>query len=392
MDDPVSNEKKGHQRDKMETLKIKAQTSNGFNDVNVVGAPSNVKVPPPVTFHPDKHCGVWLIVEKRRCLRSLTCKLHSILLKRKVEGRSRPYDELMRLRKVKIEMEAASGANSQISSSSSASSSSSRSSITETVIEPPETASPTLANGSSRPEFALLKIKPRKMFYTSTHSNPLALCSFNVKRIGGFVFCTRSKSLTDKLVKISPYSPIGQGSKTKKLNLIELRMIKSIWPSVINDSLLFNVKRVRSIAPESRVPDLNDDNNNLSEEVVNCGEDEEVIEEVVFTIDAEPLDLENPSWVGSCAEQLSGLEGHDSLENAFIVIDDLTEGIDRDNHFPLEGTSSTWEVDSKEEEVVNVEDVVSVDHIENFSDPPDEHILRSLKVTKPKKRKRKRWF
>jgi len=112
----------------------------------------------------------------------------------------RPYDELMRLRKVKIEMEAASGANSQISSSSSASSSSSRSSITETVIEPPETASPTLANGSSRPEFALLKIKPRKMFYTSTHSNPLALCSFNVKRIGGFVFCTRSKSLTDKLV------------------------------------------------------------------------------------------------------------------------------------------------------------------------------------------------
>ena len=68
-----------------------AQTSNGLSDrdVNVVGDLSNVKVPPAVTFHPDKHCGVWLIVEKRRCLRSLTCKLHSILLKRKVEGRSR---------------------------------------------------------------------------------------------------------------------------------------------------------------------------------------------------------------------------------------------------------------------------------------------------------------
>jgi hypothetical protein len=163
-------------------------------------------------------------------------------------------------------------------------------------------------------------------------------------------------------------------------------MIKSIWPSVINDSLLFNVKRVRSIAPESRVPDLNDDNNNLSEEVANCGEEEEVIEEVVFTIDAGPLDLDSPNWVGSsCAEQ----EGQDSLENAYIVIDDLTE----DNLlFSQEGTPTTWEVDSKEEEVVNVEDVVSVDHIENFSNPPDEQILSSLKVTKPKKRKRKRWF
>jgi hypothetical protein len=103
----------------------------------------------------------------------------------------------MRLRKAKIEMEAASGSSSLISSSAS---SSSRSSVTETVIEPPEIASPTLANGSSRPEFAVLKIKPRKMFYTTTHSNPLALCSFNVKRIGGFVFCSRSKGLTDKLV------------------------------------------------------------------------------------------------------------------------------------------------------------------------------------------------
>ncbi|KDN44112.1 SCA7-domain-containing protein [Tilletiaria anomala UBC 951] len=41
----------------------------------------------------DRQCGV--ISEKGPCLRSLTCKSHSMGAKRSVEGRSRPYDELL---------------------------------------------------------------------------------------------------------------------------------------------------------------------------------------------------------------------------------------------------------------------------------------------------------
>ena len=46
-------------------------------------------------YHPDKHCGVWDVKAKRHCTRALTCKSHSILLKRKIAGRSQYFDELV---------------------------------------------------------------------------------------------------------------------------------------------------------------------------------------------------------------------------------------------------------------------------------------------------------
>ena len=76
-------------------------------------------MPLPIDHHydPDRHCGVWLVDEKRNCLRSLTCKVcrilhmhyesatatifsfkyHSLSLRRQVKDRSKPFDELLML-------------------------------------------------------------------------------------------------------------------------------------------------------------------------------------------------------------------------------------------------------------------------------------------------------
>ena len=45
-------------------------------------------------FDPDRHCGV-LVDENQRCMRSLTCKTHSMSLRRAVEGRSKDFDRLL---------------------------------------------------------------------------------------------------------------------------------------------------------------------------------------------------------------------------------------------------------------------------------------------------------
>jgi hypothetical protein len=46
-------------------------------------------------FHPDQHCGVCLPEEAHPCTRSLTCKTHSIALRRAVAGRSHSFDTLL---------------------------------------------------------------------------------------------------------------------------------------------------------------------------------------------------------------------------------------------------------------------------------------------------------
>ncbi len=46
-------------------------------------------------YDPNKHCGVWDEEGKRHCTRSLTCKSHSVYLKRKVFNRSGPFDQLL---------------------------------------------------------------------------------------------------------------------------------------------------------------------------------------------------------------------------------------------------------------------------------------------------------
>ena len=54
-------------------------------------------------YDPNKHCGVWDADAKRNCTRSLTCKSHSVYLKRKVINRSGPFDELLAAHKAEKE-------------------------------------------------------------------------------------------------------------------------------------------------------------------------------------------------------------------------------------------------------------------------------------------------
>lgn len=45
-------------------------------------------------YDPEKHCGV-RIGGMKPCTRSLTCKTHAVSLRRSVEGRSKPFDQLL---------------------------------------------------------------------------------------------------------------------------------------------------------------------------------------------------------------------------------------------------------------------------------------------------------
>jgi hypothetical protein len=46
------------------------------------------------SFNPNEHCGV-TNAEGHQCKRSLTCKTHSMALRRAVPGRSQPFDNLL---------------------------------------------------------------------------------------------------------------------------------------------------------------------------------------------------------------------------------------------------------------------------------------------------------
>ena len=46
-------------------------------------------------FDAEKHCGVWMSDVQKPCTRSLTCKAHSLTLRRAVQGRSRTFDDLL---------------------------------------------------------------------------------------------------------------------------------------------------------------------------------------------------------------------------------------------------------------------------------------------------------
>lgn len=49
----------------------------------------------PTQYDPDRHCGVWCEYFNKFCVRSLTCKVHSVALRRAVVGRSKPFDQLL---------------------------------------------------------------------------------------------------------------------------------------------------------------------------------------------------------------------------------------------------------------------------------------------------------
>ncbi|XP_048581749.1 ataxin-7-like protein 1 isoform X1 [Nematostella vectensis] len=56
-------------------------------------------------FDADKHCGVWVADQQKKCTRSLTCKTHALSLRRAVLGRRKPFDELLAEHKARVNSE-----------------------------------------------------------------------------------------------------------------------------------------------------------------------------------------------------------------------------------------------------------------------------------------------
>lgn len=74
-------------------------------------------------FLPDIHCGVPINDNRGKCLRSLTCKTHSLPLRRLVKGRSKSFDKLLeeqRLIKHNIQMSSTNKQQSNITTSGTA--------------------------------------------------------------------------------------------------------------------------------------------------------------------------------------------------------------------------------------------------------------------------------
>lgn len=99
-------------RSPLESLTSSVQTSNSGSGTVISSSP--VKSPGTATsqprrkrlktdrsllkdreYDPDRHCGVWNEETGKPCTRSLTCKAHTVSLRRTVIGRSKTFDKLL---------------------------------------------------------------------------------------------------------------------------------------------------------------------------------------------------------------------------------------------------------------------------------------------------------
>ncbi|OAD55444.1 Ataxin-7 [Eufriesea mexicana] len=99
-------------RSPLESLPSSVQTSNSASGSVLTSSP--VKSPGTATgqprrkrlktdrsllkdreYDPDRHCGVWIEETGKPCTRSLTCKAHTVSLRRTVIGRSKTFDKLL---------------------------------------------------------------------------------------------------------------------------------------------------------------------------------------------------------------------------------------------------------------------------------------------------------
>ena len=183
-------------------------------------------------YHPDKHCGVWDNDSKRHCTRALTCKSHSVLLKRKIPGRSKSFDELVKMQKAQKEAQMAAAAAQQqqptpqlqpqrrpASMTTSAVAESVLVSITEpNPIDPrftipngrakyvsPNTKLTAVSTNGLGTKKALLSLASadENLHYTTDHPKPLAVCTFGGRRVGGLLVTDRSQFLTRKVVRVA---------------------------------------------------------------------------------------------------------------------------------------------------------------------------------------------
>jgi len=165
-------------------------------------------------YDPNKHCGVWDADAKRNCTRSLTCKSHSVYLKRKVLSRSGGFDELLANHKAEKEAAAIKLANSNHDDSNSSSILERRLKLTSGATNVSSlgtlTMSPARVVGQLQVmQTGAVKVQPKEVYcedtlhYTTDHPKPLAVCTFGGKRIGGLFITDRSRLLTRKVMRVA---------------------------------------------------------------------------------------------------------------------------------------------------------------------------------------------
>lgn len=205
---------------KMSPLKVTSSLSVSAS-ASASAASNRIDRKPMREYHPDKHCGVWDADTKRHCTRALTCKSHSVLLKRKIDGRSRPFDELVAAHK-KAQAEAAAKAIPAAASSSSV--------VTTTPIHIRSFATPTVSVTAPVASAVVRTLTPHppspalvhhqtstgptkemiissleeSLHYTTDHPRPLAICGFRGgRRVGGLIVTGRNHVFTRKLVRVA---------------------------------------------------------------------------------------------------------------------------------------------------------------------------------------------
>lgn len=209
-------------------------------------------------YNPDKHCGVWDNESKRHCTRALTCKSHSVLLKRNIQGRSKSFDDLVQEHKAQKEAQQAAAAALAGAAAAAASTGpaplrttsrpppgvlANAESVLSSITEPnpidPRFSIPANTNGiriksgssssspyvpplasgakmtavstnlnGSKKSLLCLSSPPSKesdenVIYTTDHPKPLAVCTFGGRRVGGLLVTDRSQFLTRKVVRVA---------------------------------------------------------------------------------------------------------------------------------------------------------------------------------------------
>ena len=198
-------------------------------------------------YHPDKHCGVWDSEGGRNCTRALTCKSHSVLLKRKVEGRCRSFDELLVAHKKAQAALAAAAAVPTASPITTINLTPTVVTLPNTPVAPSSIMHTVQLNGGARSGiitlskppphimFPLTPVQPQtyqqtyhvapkeieeSLYYTTDHPKPLAVCNFGGRRIGGLMFSDRSKLLTRKLVLLHTLFRISKNCLTSGVTFV----------------------------------------------------------------------------------------------------------------------------------------------------------------------------
>lgn len=125
-------------------------------------------------YDPDRHCGCWLDESwGKHCTRSLTCKSHALSLRRKVEGRSKPFDvllqehreakEALQLNKLKAKSKPTAASSGKAKRQSI-----DKSSLAESEVDKVDTA----------------RTQTDYLGYSSFHPRPLAAPSYNARLCG----------------------------------------------------------------------------------------------------------------------------------------------------------------------------------------------------------------